>query len=183
MTETHMPTRKKRPGVIAAFDVFYHQEGWSCAAAVGMDDYRDARPVSVYTAQRSKALPYIPGEFYRRELPCILELLKAFPAAPREIIVDGYVQLGPKPGLGQHLFMALAGCIPVIGVAKSAFRGAQGLPVLRGRSKRPLYITAVGMDVDAAAVNIRKMHGRHRIPTLLKLVDRLAKEHAGNKRT
>jgi len=177
-----MLSRIKRPGVIAAFDVYYRQDGWSYAAAVGLDDYTDARPVSVYTGQRSNVRPYISGEFYRRELPCILELLKAFPVALREIIVDGYVQLGSKPGLGKHLFTALEGCIPVIWVAKSAFRGAQGLPVLRGHSKRPLYITAAGVDVDAAAAKIRKMHGCHRIPTLLKLVDRLAREHAGEKR-
>ena len=182
MPEIHSPAQSKQPAVIAAFDVYYFQDGRSCAAAVGFADYADARPVSVFTGQRSISRPYIPGEFYRRELPSILALLRTFPIIPREIIVDGYVNLGPKPGLGQHLFTALEGRIAVIGVAKSPYRGARGIPVFRGRSKRPLYITAAGMDVEAAAANIRKMHGHHRIPTLLKLVDRLARENAGEQR-
>ncbi|CAD7842513.1 MAG: DNA synthesis and replication; recombination and DNA repair [Olavius algarvensis Delta 4 endosymbiont] len=177
-----MSIRTEQTGIIAAFDVYYQKDGRSSAVAVGVNEYADAQPVRVYSSRRPNAEPYVPGEFYRRELPCILELLKTFPVAPREIIVDGYVMLGAKPGLGQHLFMALGGCLPVIGVAKSAFKSAGGLPVFRGRSSRPLYITAVGMHVDIAAANIRKMHGHHRIPTLLKLVDRLARENAGGKR-
>jgi len=179
MPETLMPTRTDQTGLIAAFDVYYQNDGRSSTVAVSINSYADAQPVSIYRGLRSNAQPYVPGEFYRRELPCILELLETFPVAPREIIVDGYVMLGSKPGLGQHLFTALGGSIPVIGLAKSAFKGAGGVPVRRGLSTRPLYITAAGMHVDAAAANIHKMHGRHRIPTLLNLVDRLARENAG----
>ncbi|PKN30756.1 MAG: endonuclease V, partial [Deltaproteobacteria bacterium HGW-Deltaproteobacteria-21] len=47
--------------------------------------------------------------------------------------------------------------------------------VFRGRSKSPLYVTAAGMDPSEAAGHIRSMHGGHRIPTLLKQVDRLSR--------
>lgn len=45
----------------------------------------------------------------------------------------------------------------------------------RGASRRPLYITAIGSDYLTAAEHIREMAGDHRIPTLLKTVDRLAR--------
>ena len=52
--------------------------------------------------------------------------------------------------------------VPVIGVAKSMFRGATNAEaVLRGRSRRPLYVTAAGMDPVIAARNIQGMHGPH----------------------
>jgi len=174
-----MLIRTGQTGVIAAFDVYYQEDGYSSAAAVCMDGYADAQPAGVYSAQRPNVERYVPGEFYRRELPCILGLLNMIPIAVRAIIVDGYVRLGGRPGLGQHLFSVLGSCIPVVGVAKSEFRGAGGVPVLRGRSRRPLYITAAGMDADAAAGNIRRMHGPYRIPTLLKRADQLAREQAG----
>jgi deoxyinosine 3'endonuclease (endonuclease V) len=93
--------------------------------------------------------------------------------------VDGYVVLGTRPGLGSHLFEALDGRIPVIGVAKSEFAGSDAARVSRGRSGRPLFITAVGMSVETAAACIQAMHGPYRIPTLLRHVDRLAREKAG----
>lgn len=178
----YMQTCTEKTGLIVAFDVYYRKDGRSCAAAVGFNAYVDAQPVTLYSSLRPNAEPYVPGEFYRRELPCILELLKTFPAAPREIIVDGYVMLGSNPGLGHYLYTALEGAIPVIGVAKSAFKGARGIPVFRGQSTRPLYITAAGVDAATAAENIHTMHGPHRIPTLLKMVDYLARENAAGNR-
>ena len=49
------------------------------------------------------------------------------------------------------------------------------IEVLRGESKKPLYITAKGIDLHKAAEFIQKMHGDFRIPTLLKLVDSLGR--------
>jgi deoxyribonuclease V len=49
--------------------------------------------------------------------------------------------------------------------------------VVRGtEAKRPLYVTAAGVGVDQAAAWVRSMHGPHRLPTLLKRVDRLCRE-------
>jgi deoxyribonuclease V len=93
-------------------------------------------------------------------------------------VIDGYVSLGTGPGLGQHLFEALGGEIAIIGVAKSKFAGSSGTEILRGRSRRPLYITSVGIERRAACERIRSMHGPHRIPTLLKQVDQVARAHA-----
>ncbi|MFL5421116.1 MAG: endonuclease V, partial [Myxococcales bacterium] len=65
--------------------------------------------------------------------------------------------------------------IAVVGVAKSAFRGGEALPILRGTSRHSLFVTAVGMDAREAAQHVRAMHGAHRIPTLLKRADRLSR--------
>ena len=46
----------------------------------------------------------------------------------------------------------------------------------RGTSRSPLYVTAAGMEATEAARHIAEMHGPHRVPTLLKRVDRLCRE-------
>ncbi len=161
--------------MIAAFDVHYFPDGKASAAAVLFRHYSDATACLTYTVPVDAVFRYVPGQFYRRELPCILRLLHEFQEVPAEMIVDGYLMLAGRPGLGRHLFESLGGKVPVIGVAKSEYRGSTRVEVLRGRSKRPLYVTSAGMDPVDAAERIRSMHGTARIPTLLKYVDRLAR--------
>jgi deoxyribonuclease V len=164
--------------MIAAFDVHYLEDGRASAACVLFSDYSDPEPSAVHTVFLPRAADYIPGEFYRRELPCILALMKQMPRAVDEMIVDGYVTLGNRPGLGQHLFRSFDGKISVIGVAKSRFKGSFGAEVFRGGSIRPLYVTSAGVDRKKACERIRMMHGDHRVPTLLSRVDVLARESA-----
>ena len=62
----------------------------------------------------------------------------------------------------------------VIGVSKTEFLDDDvSIPVLRGESQQALYVTALGIDPKRAAELIENLHGRFRIPTLLKRVDRL----------
>ena len=80
---------------------------------------------------------------------------------------------GTVPGLGAHLYEALRANSAVIGVAKTACRDDRcALPVLRGGSRRPLFVTAAGLAPEAAAEALRAMHGDGRIPTLLRRADR-----------
>ena len=157
--------------MIVAFDVHYLETGYASAAAVLFSNYDDAGPASAFTRLLPEPADYRSGEFYRRELPCLLKLLEEIKEIPDEIVIDGYVMLGDKPALGQHLFESLSGRIPVIGVAKSKFRGSSGVEIIRGRSAKPLYITSAGVNPFEAAEKIRTMHGPYRIPTLLKRVD------------
>ena len=70
---------------------------------------------------------------------------------------------------------ALGGTRP-IGVAKTAYRGAAFAErVLRGTSQSPLFVTGVGIEASEAAALVAAMHGPHRIPTLLRRVDQLAR--------
>ena len=162
---------------ILAFDVHYVKDG-CMAAAVLFTDYGAAEPKAEFTRVLSQTVDYIPGAFYRRELPCILALLDQIDKPPDEMVIDGYVTLGKRPGLGQHLYNSLGGRIPVIGVAKSRFKGSPAIETYRGGSRLPLYVTAAGMDPKTASKKIKSMHGAYRIPTLLKRVDRLARETA-----
>ena len=119
--------------------------------------------------------PYVPGHFYQRELPCILALMNGITEPIDTVFIDGYVDLGPKGGLGRHLYTSLNGDISVIGVAKRFFRESSALEVKRGESERPLFVTAVGLEVELAAKLVEEMHGPFRIPTLLKRADSLAR--------
>ena len=95
------------------------------------------------------------------------------------VIIDGYVWLGAdlRPGLGAHLYAALHDAMPVIGIAKTRFHETPpNTEVFRGLSSRPLFVTAVGIEADAARNAIRSMHGPHRKPTMLSLVDRACRE-------
>ena len=163
--------------MIFCVDVDY-QTGVATTAIVGFRAWPDARPSSeaVYRSH-AEAAPYEPGQFYKRELPCILDALQRVGAPIETVVVDGYVWLGPeRPGLGARLHAALGGGVAVVGVAKRSFLGAtDAVPVTRGESRQPLFVTAVGMDVQAAAAHLLQMHGAFRLPTLLKHVDRLAR--------
>ncbi len=126
--------------------------------------------------------PYVPGQFYKRELPGILSVLPLVRAEPQVLLIDGYVWLsaggagGQKPGLGAHLFQALGERVAIIGLAKTNFKASGAIEILRGRSKRPLYVTAAGMDAQLAAGHVKSMEGSYRLPTLVRTADRLARE-------
>jgi deoxyribonuclease V len=161
--------------MIAAFDVHYFGDERASAAAVLFQNYTDAEPAMEFVGLKDAISRYIPGQFYRRELPCILNLLGQFEEAPDEMLIDGYVMLGDRPGLGQYLFESFSGKIPVIGVAKSKYRDSSAVEVFRGGSKRPLYVTSAGIDLQKSSERISLMHGAHRVPTLLKRVDLLTR--------
>lgn len=161
--------------VIVALDVDYRADH-AVVACVGFERWDDATAAFERTRiVRGAPAAYVPGAFYLRELPYLVALLKTLDARADVVIVDGYVTLAPgKGGLGAHLHRSYG--VPVIGVAKTEFRRAPHAPLLRGTSKRPLFITSAGMKLDAAVAAIRSMHGPHRVPTLLARVDRLSGE-------
>ena len=162
--------------MIAALDVRYDEDALTGqGAAVIFERWEDAVPLAEYTAAFKGVEPYMPGQFFKRELPCLLAVLEKVSEPLNQIIVDGFVSLGDKPGLGTHLWEALGKRVAVIGVVKNHFRYATPVEIVRGSSKRPIYVTAVGIDPSAGAEAIRKMHGADRIPTLLKRVDRLTR--------
>lgn len=164
--------------MIASVDVDYRPDA-TVAACVLFQDWGDAVEAANLVDRGPPAEAYIPGEFYRRELPALLRVLARVPDPLATVVIDGYVWLQgeERPGLGAHLYEALGRRVPVIGVAKTAFLASRvAVPVLRGTSQRPLLVTAVGVDVQDAAACIQRMHGPSRLPTLLKRVDRLCRE-------
>ena len=127
----------------------------------------------------SDVQPYQSGQFYKRELPCLLALLEKIEMPLSYIIVDGFVHLdaNKKAGLGKYLYHALEEKIAVIGVAKNTYKNAtNNIEIYRGQSKKPLYITAEGLQLEVAKEYIHAMAGDFRIPTLLKRVDQLCRQ-------
>jgi len=156
-------------------DVHY-EEGVARVAALGFLEWTDALAAEQHVLTMPVPGDYVPGEFYRRELPCLLAILPQFTAACDAVVLDGYVWLGDRPGLGAHLYEALGGSMPVIGVAKTPYRADDfSVAIYRGRSERALYVTAAGVEASFAAERVKAMHGDFRIPTLLKNVDRLSR--------
>lgn len=164
--------------MILAIDVGY-SENKALAIGVLFEDWNSTEPMKIYKEQIENIEPYEAGAFYKRELPCILSLLDHICENVTAIVVDGYVHLGAerRAGLGAHLFDALDAKIPVIGVAKNYFKETPiEHEVFRGKSQKPIYVTAVGMSLDQGIKYIQYMDGKNRIPTLLKLADRYSRE-------
>ncbi len=130
--------------MLAAFDVHYHDDGRASSAAVLFRAYADAGAEAEYVISTRAVSGYVPGQFYKRELPCILALLDRLDEVPDEMIVDGYVMLGDRPGLGCHLFDVFHGSIPVIGVAKSPYRRPGAVEVIRGGAEGPCMLARRG---------------------------------------
>jgi deoxyribonuclease V len=161
--------------VCAAVDVHYPGTGGARAAAVLAADAAFAHVLAERTAVVPRVPPYRPGQFYLRELPPLRAVLDDLSGLGL-LVVDGYADLDPggRPGLGAHAHGEFG--IPVIGVAKSRFRtAAHAVPVVRGSSVRPLFVTAAGMPSADAADLVRRMAGRYRLPDALRRADALAR--------
>lgn len=165
-----------RAGVrYAAADVHYPRAGGARAALVLATGPDFAEIAAERTASVAEVAPYRPGQFYLRELPPLRAVLAG--AGPLALlVVGGYADLDPagRPGLGAHVHAEFG--IPVIGVAKTAFATAShAVPVRRGRSTRPLLVTAAGLPAAEAAALVAQMAGPFRLPDALRRADALAR--------
>ena len=165
--------------MILAIDVCY-KENKGYVAGISFDQWEAEHPIRIYSSVVNNIADYQSGEFYKRELPCILTLLEEHKILPNIIVIDGYVTLGgDKPGLGQYLYEALESKVMILGVAKNGFLdNCEHEMIYRGKSKKPLYITSLGISKDQAKKNIVNMYGKYREPHLLKMADQLCREMA-----
>ncbi|WP_459477885.1 endonuclease V [Clostridium saccharoperbutylacetonicum] len=163
--------------IAACFDVYYY-ENYAKASCVVFEKDKEEHILAEYNVLVHEINEYIPGQFYKRELPCVLKLLKEVKEKIDFIIVDSFVWINDNhKGLGGYLYEALEYKIPVIGVAKTFFKDSTNyLEVYRGESNKPLYITAVGLDLNYAAQFVKELKGEYRMPQVLKQVDRLSRE-------
>lgn len=193
-------------GKKVAIDTYYYKDRAKTVGVV-FNEWEDSEPEKIIVSWLSSDQygPYIPGEFYKRELPCILGLLDNIPdiLGYDAIILDGLAHLPTVPGgivdgLGIRLEEELNKRYPnfrnsdpfgtgriygpaVIGVAKTPFKGCDDdagiAKVFRGSAKKPLYVctTWFNMSSSDAGDHIKSMHGEFRIPTLLKILDKETK--------
>ena len=167
-----------KDGAILIVDVDY-RDTHAIVAGVLIQDW-DSTECAVLAARINDVQEYEPGAFYKRELPCILEILKHVPADVELgcIVVDGYVYLGEDQhdGLGAHLYRETG--IPVIGVAKNYFIGTPEETKVVRNNANPLFVTAApSRHAEAARSCIQSMAGDFRIPGMLKHVDHICRSH------
>jgi len=166
--------------MIYTFDSYY-SNNTAKTICVGFENWTDSEHAANFQETIPETSEYVSGEFYKRELPCILSLLEQIALKKGDIIViDGYVHLDDtgKLGLGGYLYEKLDKEYPIIGVAKNDFVKVEKLKIgiERGGSVKKLFITSAGIDLATSAEFIKNMHGEYRIPTLLKLTDSLTRE-------
>jgi deoxyribonuclease V len=163
--------------MLIAVDVQY-RENIGFSAGVLFEDWKTQNEFDSYICITNRVNDYVPGQFYRRELPCIMNLLENVHQPLSCIVIDGFVFLDgfTRPGLGKYLYDALGKNVPIIGVAKSSFYGTDNrFAIYRGDSKKPLYITSIGYSLEVAKNAVAEMDGPYRLPTLLKRVDQLCR--------
>ena len=162
-----------------AIDTYYYKDR---AKTVGIvfNEWEDEVPEKVLISWLSsdKYGPYIPGEFYKRELPCIMHLLEQVP----DIRLEQELDKEHPDFRNNHPTDPMKIYGPaIIGVAKTSFKGCDSdhgiAKVYRGEAKNPLYVctTWFNMSANEAAERIKSMHGNYRIPTLLKILDKETK--------
>jgi deoxyribonuclease V len=149
-------------------------------AAVAFDDWGAMEGAKNYSLDIGHVEKPAKGELDLRALPWLVQLLDANRLQPEVIVMDGFVHLDPDetPGLGRRLHDTLGGRVAVIGVSKSLFKGTDTpdqFCVFREDETPPLVVTCAGIDLGAAKARLRTMHGRKRMPTLMKLAARIAK--------
>ena len=158
-----------------------HVEGDGArVGAVAFDDWAAAEGTRNYTLRIEHVDKPAKGELDLRALPWLVQLLDANRLQPEVIVIDGLVHLDAQetPGLGRRLHDTLGGRSPVIGISKSLFKGVETpdqFCVFREDETPPLVVTCAGIDLGAAKARVRAMHGRKRVPTLMKLAARIAK--------
>lgn len=168
------------------FDVYYDEDSSTATtAAVAFNSFTDSVESGSYIDVSPIMSEYIPGEFYKRELPAILSLIRnriGLDVLERRydtIVVDGlYMLSDTHKGLGARLKDYLLGVgidIEVVGIAKTHFNGCERIAqsVYRGLSKRPLFVNGSGTSDYAKLVE--SMAGTSRIPYLVKKVDKLCR--------
>jgi deoxyribonuclease V len=160
----------------AILDVHYC-DGRAHAACVAFESWLDGKALETFRVSVPGVRPYRPGRFFEREMPSLLAVLAEADTDFSHIIIDGYVHLNHDTlGLGGHLHEALTYPAAVIGIAKNPLAVADRFTAIhRGRSAKPLFVSAIGCSLGEASEAIGAMHGPYRIPTLLRLADRIAR--------
>ena len=158
-----------------AVDAYY---AGSKAKVVGVlfENFSDEKPIKTISKVVGDVAPYESGSFYKRELPCIVSLLQDLDVRDISLIViDGFVYLDDEGryGLDGHLYERLERRAQIVGVAKLPFKSSCKFvrEICRGRSKRPLFVSAAGTNLDEAAQLVKGMSGEFRLPSLLKILD------------
>ena len=111
------------------------------AACLVWSAWGNAMEKRALTARVEDVAPYVPGAFYQRELPCLLEVLRRVEAPLEVVVIDGYVWLSAdrRPGL----LVARLGLAHLRGAAASRYAGLSAV-----RREDPVHSNGVGEAED-----------------------------------
>ena len=183
--------------MIVAFDTYYYN-GFSHTVGGVFENWTDKEVKYFVTSKREcRDAEYIPGQLYKRELPCIMQCLNMLDLDEIDtIIVDSFVWLTTNgsdliPGLGMRLANKLyseydRNDITIVGIAKTSYHFTipTSVEIKRGESKSPLYITCSNVDATKKYASlVEKMYGANRLPDIIKAVDSKTRDEStiGNK--
>ncbi len=155
------------------------QSEYATVAGIRFQGIEHNHILSKHSVQIDNIVPYQSGQFYKREMPCILALLAEITEPYDVIIIDGYVYLDgiETKGLGKHLYDNLTIVKPIIGIAKNKFHTIkEDYAVYRGTSKHPLYVTSIGIDKQQAMTIVTNLEGQNKLPNIVKMVDHLSRK-------
>ncbi|MFB9838539.1 endonuclease V [Actinoallomurus acaciae] len=179
---------------VAGLDVAYADD--RLAAAVVVLDAETLAVVEEATALDRPGFPYVPGLFAFRELPALVDALRALSVTPDLLVCDGHGLAHPKRfGLACHLGV-LTG-LPSIGVGKTRLVGDYDEPgdergawspvgdggqevgrALRTQTGvKPVFVS-VGhrADLDTACAMTLRLAPRYRLPETTRRADHLSRE-------
>lgn len=179
---------------VAGTDVAFEEQGQVTRGAIAVLDYPGLELVEHAIARRPTSFPYIPGLLSFREIPVLLDAMRALHRRPDLVICDGQGTAHPRRfGLACHLGVLTD--LPAIGVAKSRLVGRhESVPDRKGawvpltdgeevigavlrtrRGVRPVYVSPghrVGLE-SAIRLTLDCIT-RFRLPETTRWADRLA---------
>ncbi|KFU82726.1 Endonuclease V [Amycolatopsis lurida] len=181
---------------VTGLDVAYDEDSGLIAAAAVTLETGGFRVVEKRTVVSRISFPYEPGLFAFRELPPLLDALRALDHVPDLLICDGHGLAHPRRfGLACHVGVVTG--LPSVGVGKTRFVGEHDEPGL-GRGSRapllddgeivgavlrtqdgvkPLYVS-VGhkISLDNACRQVLRLCPAFRQPETTRQADRLARD-------
>lgn len=156
-----------------------NQNTYAIISAIRFAGIQTHTILNQYKTTVHNVMPYKSGQFYQREMPCLLQLINEIKEPFDIIIIDGYVYLDgeTQAGLGKHLYEHLNDKKPIIGIAKNSFQNINNqYAIYRGNSKKPLFITCIDFDLDNAKQLVKNLEGQFRIPNIINMVDKINKK-------
>ncbi|MEV6909820.1 deoxyribonuclease V [Amycolatopsis sp. NPDC051071] len=127
----------KEIATVTGLDVAYAEGSGLIAAAAVTLDITDFRVVEKRTVVSEVSFPYEPGLFAFRELPPLLDALRALDHTPDLLVCDGHGLAHPRRfGLACHVGVVTG--LPALGVGKTRFVGEHGEPGRERGAREPL---------------------------------------------
>lgn len=138
-TQVSLTGNNRQPKLIAAVDTAYGYNGEHIYASAIVMDFASLTEVEKRSAGGPVTFPYIPGLFYFREGPAMVEALSMLEHNPDLIIVHGHGVAHPrKCGSASHIGLTFD--MPTIGCARRLLAGTHAPIAAERGAFQPIHI-------------------------------------------